>query len=371
MQKITYVTRPALPALDELIPSLEKIWASGILTNNGSFHRTFEDELAKFLGVKFVSLFTNATIALLTSIKYLNLSPNDEIITTPFSFIATSHAILWNNIKPVFVDINPLNYNINPKKIEESITSKTKAILAVHCFGIPADVKAIEKIAAQYNLKVIYDAAHAFGVDCHCGSLLNHGDMSILSFHATKVFNTFEGGAIITNDENVKISLEELKNFGHNGETSVINTGINGKMSEFNAALGLLQLKHVDEYITKRKIIFEVYQSGLKSVNGINVVSIDNIQKYNFSYMPISVTNKFPISRDELHEALKTIGIYSRRYFYPLITDFSMYQIYQSLKKNDLKNAKSASEQVLCLPIYPDLELSVVDEIISFISSMK
>ena len=371
MKKTTYVTRPSLPDLNELIPSLEKIWASGVLTNNGNFHKIFEDELAKFLGVKFVSLFTNATIALVTSLKYLNLSSNDEIITTPFSFIATSHAILWNNLKPVFVDIDPLTYNIDPKKIEESITSKTKAILAVHCYGVPADVDAIAKIADKYNLKVIYDAAHAFAVDCHCGSILNHGDMSILSFHATKVFNTFEGGAIITNDEKTKLTLEELKNFGHNGETSVINTGINGKMSEFNAALGLLQLKYVDGYIEKRKFVHSVYQDGLKMVKGITLLPITNIKKYNFSYMPISVGESYPLSRDEIYEGLKTIGIYSRKYFYPLISEFSMYQIYQSSMTGNLKNAKSASEEVLCLPIYPDLELTIVEEIVSFIASMK
>ena len=369
--KPIYVTKPSLPPLEELYPYLNKIWESRVLTNGGQFHKELEKSLCEFLGVKYISLFTNATIALITSLKSLNLSSGDEVITTPFSFVATSHSLLWNDIKPIFVDIDPNTLNINPDKIEASITSKTKAILAVHCYGIPADVEAIQTIAEKYSLKFIYDAAHAFGVQCHCGSILNHGDLSILSFHATKVFNTFEGGAIISHDEQTKILIDELKNFGHAGEINVINTGINGKMSEINAAIGLLQIKHVNKYIKDRGVIDSAYRKQLNGIKGIECLSNSHVKTHNYAYFPILVNSDFPITRDELYDQFKTIGIYTRRYFYPLISDFCMYKDFDSAKQSNLPNAKLASEQVLCLPIYPDLEMSIVEEITLFIASIK
>jgi dTDP-4-amino-4,6-dideoxygalactose transaminase len=245
------VTQPFLPDLNEFLPYLEKIWGSKCLTNCGPFHEQLEEELCKYLGVKYVSLFTNGTLALVTALQSMRIT--GEVITTPYSFVATSHALLWNNIKPVFVDIDPETLNMDPKKIELAITPYTTAIMPVHCYGRPCDVDEIQKIADRYNLKIIYDAAHAFGVNCHCGSLLNHGDLSILSFHATKVFNTFEGGAIISSDLRTKILIDQLKNFGFLDEIKVVSLGLNAKMSEFNAALGLLQLKYIDKLIEKRK----------------------------------------------------------------------------------------------------------------------
>jgi dTDP-4-amino-4,6-dideoxygalactose transaminase len=263
----TFVTQPSLPPLEEFIPYLEQIWENKVLTNCGPFHQQLEEALCRYLGVKHIALLTNGTIALVTALQSLRVT--GEVITTPYSFVATSHSLLWNGIKPVFVDIEPNTLNIDPQKIEAAITPQTTAILAVHCYGHPCDVDAIQEIADTYNLKVIYDAAHAFGVKCHCGSVLNHGDLSVLSFHATKVFNTFEGGAIICPDAETKARIDQLKNFGHAGEIDVVAPGINGKLSEFNAALGLLQLEYIDEAIAKRKAIDETYRRRLSEVTGI------------------------------------------------------------------------------------------------------
>ena len=258
MSKPIYVTQPSLPPLEDFIPYLETIWNNKILTNCGPFHQQLEKALCRYLGVEHIALFTNATIALITALQALRIT--GEVITTPYSFVATSHSLLWNGIKPVFVDIDPSTLNLDPKKIEAAITTQTTAIMPVHCYGHPCDVDAIQKIADNYNLKVIYDAAHAFGVQCHCGSILNHGDLSVLSFHATKVFNTFEGGAIICPDAKTKLRIDQLKNFGFVDETIVVAPGINGKMSEFNAALGLLQLKYVDQALARRKEIDLTYR---------------------------------------------------------------------------------------------------------------
>lgn len=363
----TYVTQPFLPPLEEFIPYLEKIWGNKILTNGGPFHQELERALCEYLGVKHIALFTNATIALITALQALRIT--GEVITTPFSFVATSHSLLWNGIKPVFVDIDPNTLNIDPTKIEAAITPQTTAIMPVHCYGHPCDIDAIQKIANTYNLKVIYDAAHAFGVDCHCGSVLNHGDLSVLSFHATKVFNTFEGGAIICPDEKTKLRIDQLKNFGHDGEINVVAPGINGKMSEINAAFGLVQLKHIDEVLAKRKVIDARYRKNLKTVSGIHCLDGSYEKVANYAYFPILVKPEFPLERDQLNEVLKEHGIFARRYFYPLISEFSMYQSFPSSLPSNLPCATKATKQVLCLPIYPDLEHEVVDEICTIIAS--
>lgn len=367
MTKKIYVTKPSLPPLDEFLPYLEKIWESKVLTNGGQFHQQLEDELCKYLGVKHVSLFTNGTIALITALQALKIT--GEVITTPFSFVATSHALLWNDVKPVFVDIDRNTLNLDPSKIEAAITPQTTAIMPVHCYGYPCDVEKIKKIADKHNLKVIYDAAHAFGVRDNQGSILNYGDLSVLSFHATKVFNTFEGGAIICPDEKTKRHVDLLKNFGHDGELSVNAPGINGKMSEFNAALGLLQLNHIDAALLRRKEIDARYRERLDGVDGIHCIKGAENLTANYSYFPVLIDKKFPISRDDLYEQLKGLGVYTRRYFYPLISEFAVYKDLSSNDIDTLTSAKDIAQEVLCLPIYPDLDIDDVDKICNFISA--
>lgn len=362
-----YVTQPYLPPLEEFIPYLQQIWDKKILTNGGPFHAKLEKALCEFLGVDHIALFTNGTIALVTALQALRIT--GEVITTPYSFVATSHSLLWNGIKPVFVDIDPNTFNLDPTKIEAAITPQTTAIMPVHCYGHPCDVEAIQRIADNYNLKVIYDAAHAFGVEDAGGSILRHGDMSVLSFHATKVFNTFEGGAIVCPDAKTKIRIDQLKNFGHVGEVTVVAPGINGKMSEFNAALGLLQLKYIDQALARRREIDSAYRERLKNVKGIHCLNDAGEKIANNSYFPILVEPDYPISRDDLYQKLKDNGIHPRRYFYPLISDFPMYRGLPSAHKENLSVAAAAAQQVLCLPIYPDLEVSVVDEITQFIAT--
>lgn len=363
--KPIFVTQPYLPPLEEFLPYLEKIWDRKVLTNGGPFHQELEQALCEYLGVKYISLFSNGTIALITALQALRIT--GEVITTPYSFVATAHALLWNGIKAVFVDIDPETLNLDPTKIEAAITPQTTAIMPVHCYGRPCDVEAIQKIADTYNLKVIYDAAHAFGVRCHCGSILNHGDLSVLSFHATKVFNTFEGGAIVCPDAKTKQRIDHLKNFGFVDEVTVVAPGINGKMSEINAAFGLLQLKHVDAAIARRKEIDNNYRKGLKDVKGITCLNGDDIVGLNYSYFPILVQPEYPLSRDGLYEKLKTNNTFARRYFYPLISDFPMYRGLPSAAPSNLPIASRAAEQVLCLPIYPSLnfdsQMFVIDAI--------
>lgn len=367
MTEKTFVTQPYLPPLAEFLPYLEKIWKSKTLTNGGPFHQELEAALCEYLGVRHVSLFANGTLALVTALQELRIT--GEVITTPYSFVATSHSLLWNGIKPVFVDIDPETLNIDPAKIEAAITPQTTAILGVHCYGRPCDVKGIQQIADTYNLKVIYDAAHAFGVHGNHGSVLNHGDLSVLSFHATKVFNTFEGGAIVAPDAKSKVRIDHLKNFGHAGETTVIAPGINGKMCEFNAALGLLQLKHIEQAIDLRRRIDDTYRERLKGVKGIRCLGHAGVRAPNFAYFPILVGPEYPISRDELNERLKANDIVPRRYFYPLITEFPMYRGLPSADPTRLPVATAASRQVLCLPIYPDLSLETVARIADLIAS--
>lgn len=351
-QPIT-VTQPHLPPLDDFLPYLEQIWSSKILTNGGPFHRQLEVALAAFLGVPYVCLFANATVALVTALQALRIS--GEVITTPYSFVATAHSLLWNGIKPVFVDIDPHTYNLDPDKIEAAITPQTTAIMPVHCYGRPCDTEAIQRIADNYNLKVIYDAAHAFGVQRQGQSVLNAGDMSILSFHATKVFNTFEGGAIICQDLRTKQHIDHLKNFGFVNEVTVVAAGINGKMSEFNAALGLLQLKHMPAVLDRREQIDALYRERLSMVDGIEAPDWPNQDRVNWSYFPIRVKPQFPLGRDELYDELKHQGISGRRYFYPLISEFPMYRGLPSAQPQLMPHAIEASREVICLPQYPGL----------------
>ncbi|NMW17454.1 MAG: DegT/DnrJ/EryC1/StrS family aminotransferase [Chlorobiaceae bacterium] len=363
--KPIYVTQPYLPPLEEFIPYLEQIWESKFLTNGGPFHEQLEKALCEFLGIEHIALFTNGTIALVTALQALRIT--GEVITTPYSFVATSHSLLWNGIRPVFVDIDPNTLNLDPEKIEAAITPQTTAIMPVHCYGHPCNVDAIQKIADNYNLKVIYDAAHAFGVQDAQGSILRHGDLSVLSFHATKVFNTFEGGAIVCPDAKTKLRIDQLKNFGYVNEITVVAPGINGKMSEFNSAFGLLQLQHIDKALSKRKEIDKVYRDRLKGVPGIRCMNKAGEKVANYSYFPVLVEPDYPISRDELNQKLKGIGIHPRRYFYPLISNYPMYRGLPSANRENLPLATIAAQRVLCLPIYPDLNLSVVEEITTFI----
>lgn len=358
--KNIYVTQPTLPPLEEFIPYLEQIWENKILTNGGTFHQQLEQALCDYLGVKHLALFTNGTIALITALQALRIT--GEVITTPYSFVATAHSLLWNGIKPVFVDIDPTSLNLDPEKIEAAITPQTTAIMPVHCYGYPCDVKRIQQIADNYNLKVIYDAAHAFGVKNQDGGILNHGDLSVLSFHATKVFNTFEGGAIICPDEKTKRRIDHLKNFGFVDEVTVVAAGINGKMSEINAAFGLLQLKGIDEALAKRQAIDAHYRESLKDIVGIRCAD-GGSHVANYAYFPIFVEK----NRDALYETLKENGIFGRRYFYPLISDFPMYRGLPSAAPSNLPIARKTSEEVICLPIYPELSHDSQDKIINLI----
>ena len=365
IQKSIYVTEPAMPPLEEFIPYLQKIWESKILTNGGPFHQQLEAALCAYLKVKHISLFANATIALVTALQALRIS--GEVITTPYSFVATAHSLLWNGIKPVFVDICPKTLNIDPSKIESAITPQTTAIMPVHCYGHPCEVEAIQKIADIYNLKVIYDAAHAFGVHGDSGSVLNYGDLSVLSFHATKVFNTFEGGAIICPDAKIKQRIDNLKNFGIVSEIRVVAPGINGKMSEINAAFGMLQLNGIESALRKRLAIDTIYREQLDGVPGIRCLQNAGEKVANYSYFPILVGPEYPLKRDGLYDKLAQNGIYARRYFYPLITEFPMYRSLPSAAHANLPVAVKAANEVLCLPIYPDLLMAELDEIIKII----
>ncbi|MDO8786813.1 MAG: dTDP-4-amino-4,6-dideoxy-D-glucose aminotransferase VioA [Sulfuritalea sp.] len=361
-----YVTQPLLPPLEEFIPYLQQIWDSKWLTNNGPFHQQLEHALCDYLGVKQLALFTSGTVALITAMQALRIA--GEVITTPYSFVATAHSLLWNGIKPVFVDIDPITLNLDPAKIEAAITPQTTAILPVHCYGHPCDTDRIQTIADNYGLKVIYDAAHAFGVQSRGGSVLNHGDLSVLSFHATKVFNTFEGGAIVCHDAKTKQHIDHLKNFGFVDEVTVVAPGINGKMSEINAAFGLLQLKGIDEAIQKRKAIDARYREALAGVKGIHCLTGTDEKVANYAYFPILVQEDYPLHRDALYQKLHDNGIHARRYFYPLISDFPMYRGMPSAVHSNLPVARKVAEQVICLPIFPALGSEDGDNIISLVA---
>lgn len=362
------VTKPFLPPLDEFTPYLKQIWISGYLTNNGPFHQELEKKLGEYLGVKYISLFTNATLALVTALQALRIT--GEVITTPYSFVATTHSLWWNNIKPVFVDVESEYYNLNPEKIEAAITPQTTAILPVHVYGNPCNVLRIKEIADAYGLKVIYDACHTFGVKINEEPVVNFGDLSVMSFHATKVFNTFEGGAIISHTESMKKRIDFLKNFGFADETTVVAPGINAKMSEVQAAMGLLQLKYVDENIEKRRKIARYYREHLENIPGIRFLKDAPDTYHCYSYFPIFLDeNVYGLSRDAIYDKLKQEGIYGRRYFYPLISQFPTYKGLDSAQPGKMPVAEKVTEQVICLPLYPQLEYVVVDQICELLSS--
>jgi len=360
--EIIYVTQPKLPPLNELVKYLEKIWGSKWITNNGKYHQKFEKALCDFLNVEKCSLVSNGTLALLVGIKALEIK--GEVITTPFSFVATTHAIHWNGLKPVFCDIEEETCNIDTEKIESLITPETSAILPVHVYGNPCNVKRIEEISIEHGLKVIYDAAHAFNTKINGETVLNCGDMSILSFHATKVFNTMEGGAIITSNKNIKKQVDLLRNFGFVDEETVAVPGINAKMDEVRAAYGLLELKVVEKEMEKRKKIIDYYRKNLKNVKGIKFLEeIEGVTHSN-QYSPIFIDqNEYGKSRDEVYEYLKKNNIYARKYFYPLISRFSPYNGLPSASPKKLSVAEKITRQVLCLPIYGDLEEETLEKI--------
>jgi dTDP-4-amino-4,6-dideoxygalactose transaminase len=366
MNNIT-VTSPLLPSLDEFIPFLKDIWERKWLTNNGYYHQKLESALCDYLGVKHISLFTNGTLPLITALQALRIT--GEVITTPFSFVATTHSLCWNGIKPVFVDIEPETFNIDPDKIEAAITPKTTAIMPVHVYGNPCNTEHIQKIADKYGLKVIYDAAHAFGVTVNGKSILEAGDMSTLSFHATKVYNTIEGGALVCPDERTKKRIDYLKNFGFADETTVVAPGINGKIDEVRSVYGLLNLKQVDRAIESRKQIANQYKQALKDVAGISFMEDIQGVRHNYSYFPIFVdAEKYGMTRDELYFKMKENNVLGRRYFYPLISTFPTYRGLESAKHENLPEATKVANSVICLPMYAGLENNDIEKIVNIIA---
>jgi dTDP-4-amino-4,6-dideoxygalactose transaminase len=360
--KNVYVTQPDLPPLADFIPYLETIWDRKILTNNGPFHEQLERELCEYLGVEYLSLFTNGMQALITMLQALRIS--GEVITTPYSFVATTHALHWNGIKPVFVDVDPLTGNMDPSKIEAAITPQTTAIMPVHVYGTPCDNTEIQRIADVYGLKLVYDAAHTFGVKQAGQSVSLCGDMSALSFHATKVFNTLEGGAIVCHDSKTKKRIDFLKNFGFADEVTVVAPGTNAKMNEVQAALGLLQLQRIDQAMAARAGHDRRYRSALAKVDGIDLIAAQDDVEPNYSYFPILVRPEFGMTRDELYHRMRSQGIYARRYFYPLISEFPAYRGLPSAKRDNLRNAFLMAEQVLCLPMFPALTTEEQERVI-------
>ena len=366
-EKQITVTSPLLPSLDELNVYLKDIWQRKWITNNGHYHRELEKALCEYLGVPFISLFTNGTLPLITALQAMRIT--GEVITTPFSFVATTHALWWNGIKPVFVDIDPETCNLDPDKIEAAITPHTTAIMPVHVYGRPCDTACIQEIADKYGLKVIYDAAHAFGVKVGGESILNTGDMSTLSFHATKVYNTIEGGALVMHDEQTKKRIDYLKNFGFAGETTVVAPGINSKMDEVRAAYGLINLKQVDRAIEARRHVAESYRKALQDVPGIRVMEDLPGVRHNYAYFPIFVdAEQYGMTRDELYFKMKEHNVLGRRYFYPLISTFSTYRGLDSARPENLPVATRIAEQVICLPMYYGLTDEDVERIVKLIT---
>lgn len=364
--KLITVTAPLLPDLEEFNELLKQIWASKWITNNGSFHKQLEKELAAYLKVPYVSLFTNGTLPLLTALQALRIT--GEVITTPYSFVATTHSLWWNGIKPVFVDIDPATGNLDPDKIEAAITPKTTAIMPVHVYGKPCDTKRIQEIADKYGLKVIYDAAHAFGVEVNGESVLNAGDMSTLSFHATKVYNTLEGGALVMHDEQTKRRIDYLKNFGFAGETEVVAPGINSKVDEVRAAYGILNLRQVDAAIEARHQVAIRYREALRNVAGITFFDDMPGVKHNYSYFPIFVdAEQYGMTRDELYVKMKEQNVLGRRYFYPLISTFSTYRGLPSSVPENLPNAHKMADTVICLPMHHELSANDIERTLAII----
>lgn len=368
--KLITVTSPLLPNLDEFHEMLKQIWNSKWITNNGSFHKQLENALAEYLKVPYVSLFTNGTLPLITALQALHIT--GEVVTTPYSFVATTHALWWNGIKPVFVDIDPSTGNIDPEKVESAITPRTTAIMPVHVYGKPCDTKKIQSIADKYGLKVIYDAAHAFGVEVNGESVLNAGDLSTLSFHATKVYNTIEGGAMIMHDEQTKKRIDYLKNFGFAGEVDVIAPGINSKMDEVRSAYGILNLRQVDAAIEARHQVAVKYRNALREVEGITFFDDMPGVRHNYSYFPIFIdSEKYGMSRDELYFKMKESNVLGRRYFYPLISEFSTYKGLPSAGRENLPNAHKMADSVICLPMYHSLTDMDVQRVISILKREK
>ncbi len=368
--KLITVTSPLLPSLDGFHEMLQQIWDSKWITNNGRFHKQLETALAEYLGVPYISLFTNGTLPLLTALQALRIT--GEVITTPYSFVATTHSIWWNGCKPVFVDIDPATGNIDPDKIEAAITPKTTAIMPVHVYGKPCDTKRIQEIADKYGLKVIYDAAHAFGVKVNGESILNAGDMSTLSFHATKVYNTIEGGAMVMHDETTKKRIDYLKNFGFAGEVTVVGPGINSKMDEIRSAYGLLNLKQVDAAIAARQQVAIKYREALRDVEGITFFDDMPGVKHNYSYFPIFIdAEKYGMTRDELYFKMKEVNVLGRRYFYPLISEFSTYRGLESARPENLPNAHKMADSVICLPMHHALSKEDVERVLTIITKGK
>lgn len=364
--KIITVTSPLLPDLDEFNALLKEIWASKWITNNGSFHKQLEKELAAYLKVPYISLFTNGTLPLITALQALRIT--GEVITTPYSFVATTHSLWWNGIKPVFVDIDPATGNMDPDKIEAAITPKTTAIMPVHVYGKPCNTKRIKEIADTYGLKVIYDAAHAFGVEVNGESILNAGDMSTLSFHATKVYNTVEGGALVMHDAETKKRIDYLKNFGFANEVTVVGPGINSKMDEIRAAYGLLNLRQVDAAIEARHKVAIKYREALRGVEGITFFDDMPGVKHNYSYFPIFVdAEKYGMTRDGLYFKMKEQNVLGRRYFYPLISEFSTYRGLDSARLDNLPNAHKMADTVICLPMHHALSENDINKILNCI----
>lgn len=361
------VTSPLLPSLEEFDDLLQVIWDSKWITNNGRFHKRLEDALCEYLNVPYISLFTNGTLPLLTALQALRIT--GEVITTPYSFVATTHAIWWNDCRPVFVDIDPKTGNLDPDRIEAAITPKTTAIMPVHVYGTPCDIKRIQEIADKYGLKVIYDAAHAFGVEVNGESIMNAGDLSTLSFHATKVFNTIEGGAMVMHDAEMKKRIDYLKNFGFANEIEVVGPGINSKMDEIRSAYGLLNLKQVDAAIEARHQVAIRYREALKGVKGITFFEDMPGVRHNYSYFPIFVdAEEYGMTRDNLYFKMKENGVLGRRYFYPLISSFSTYRGLPSAAKENLPNAHQMADSVICLPLHHDLKEESVNRIIQVIA---
>ena len=361
------VTSPLLPDLNEFNELLGQIWDSKWITNNGSFHKKLEAALCEYLKVPYISLFTNGTLPLLTALQALRVT--GEVITTPYSFVATTHSIWWNGCRPVFVDIDPATGNIDPDRIEAAITPKTTAIMPVHVYGKPCDTKRIQEIADKYGLKVIYDAAHAFGVEVNGESILNAGDMSTLSFHATKVYNTIEGGAMVMHDAETKKRIDYLKNFGFANEVEVVGPGINSKMDEMRSAYGLLNLKQVDAAIEARHQVAIRYREALRDVEGITFFDDMPGVRHNYSYFPVFVdAEKYGMTRDKLYFKMKENGILGRRYFYPLISEFSTYRGLPSATRENLPNAHKMADSVICLPMHHALKSEELEQIISIVT---
>ena len=366
IDKPIYVTSPLLPSLEDFTFLLKEIWESKMLTNNGNFHQKLEEELAKYLKVPYLSLFTNGTLPLITALQAMRIT--GEVITTPFSFVATTHSLWWNGIKPVFVDIEPETCNLDPSKIEAAITPRTTAIMPVHVYGKPCKTKEIQEIANKYGLKVIYDAAHAFGVEINGESILNFGDRATLSFHATKVYNTLEGGALVVHDEQTKKRIDYLKNFGFASETEVVAPGINSKVDEVRAAYGLLNLKQVDHAINSRRKVAIRYRDELQGVKGITFFNDIPGVRHNYSYFPIFINaEEYGMTRDELYFKMKEHNVFGRRYFYPLISTFSTYRGLDSANPDNLPIATQMSNNVICLPMHHALSENEVEYILQII----